>query len=97
MDEQGLRDLIGEVKGGRLSRRAFVRRMIALGLTAPLATAMLDHAGDFKAAARELRQKGYGASQSSEQIEVINTAAEPTLDLPPQKPQARQRPTGLRL
>src|SRR5579883_586770 len=45
MDEQALRDLIGEVKGGRLSRRAFVNRMIALGLTAPLATAMLDHAG----------------------------------------------------
>ncbi len=45
MDEQDLRRLIANVKRGRLSRRAFVRRMIALGLTAPLASQMLDHAG----------------------------------------------------
>src|ERR1700722_540753 len=45
MDEPALRELIAEVKRGRLSRRAFVARMIALGLTAPLAAAMLDRAG----------------------------------------------------
>ena len=45
MDEQQLHHLIATVKAGRLSRRAFVRRMVALGLTAPLATQMLSYAG----------------------------------------------------
>jgi len=45
MDEQGLRKLIGKVKDGKLSRRAFVSRMMALGLTAPLAAQMLAHSG----------------------------------------------------
>lgn len=45
MDEQGLRKLIGKVKDGKLSRRAFVNRMMALGLTAPLAAQMLAHSG----------------------------------------------------
>ncbi|HSR82389.1 MAG TPA: ABC transporter substrate-binding protein, partial [Hyphomicrobiaceae bacterium] len=45
MDEQVLRGLIGDVKVGKLSRRAFVRRMVALGLAAPMATAMLDYCG----------------------------------------------------
>jgi peptide/nickel transport system substrate-binding protein len=45
MDERRLRSLIGKVKDGRLSRRAFVRRMIALGLTAPFANVLLAHAG----------------------------------------------------
>jgi peptide/nickel transport system substrate-binding protein len=49
MDEQQLRGLIEEVKVGKLSRRTFVRRMIALGLTAPLASQMLDYAGVAKA------------------------------------------------
>src|SRR6185437_539493 len=50
MNERHLRRLIADVKGGRLSRRAFMRRMIALGLTAPLAGQMLDHAGVARAA-----------------------------------------------
>ena len=33
MNERELRNLIADVKGGRLSRRAFVQRMIAVGLT----------------------------------------------------------------
>jgi peptide/nickel transport system substrate-binding protein len=41
MDEQGLRGLITEVKVGKASRLAFVQRMIALGLTAPMASQML--------------------------------------------------------
>src|SRR5215472_18777972 len=45
MEEQELRCLIAMVKTGHLSRRAFVRRMVALGLTAPLASQMLISAG----------------------------------------------------
>jgi peptide/nickel transport system substrate-binding protein len=45
MDEQALRGLIGDVKVGKLSRRAFVQRMVALGLAAPMANAMLDYCG----------------------------------------------------
>jgi peptide/nickel transport system substrate-binding protein len=45
MNEQQLRDLIGEVKSGHVSRRAFVRRMVGLGLTAPFAQTLLSHAG----------------------------------------------------
>ncbi|MBI3516620.1 MAG: peptide ABC transporter substrate-binding protein [Proteobacteria bacterium] len=45
MDEQALRGLIATVKDGKLSRRAFVQRMVALGLTAPMASAMLDFCG----------------------------------------------------
>jgi peptide/nickel transport system substrate-binding protein len=45
MDEQALRGLIGDVKAGKLSRRAFVNRMVALGLTAPMASQMLDYCG----------------------------------------------------
>ena len=45
MHEQELQDLIGAVRAGRVSRRAFVGRMVGLGLTAPLATQLLAHAG----------------------------------------------------
>lgn len=45
MNEQQLDGLIGEVKDGRLSRRDFVRRMVALGLSAPMAGMMLAHRG----------------------------------------------------
>ncbi|MGE5270092.1 MAG: peptide ABC transporter substrate-binding protein [Thiohalocapsa sp.] len=45
MNEQQLRELIGAVKAGDLSRRAFVRRMVGLGLTAPFAAMLLNHAG----------------------------------------------------
>jgi len=45
MDERALRELISDVKAGRLSRRAFVQTMIGLGLTAPLAAQMLASAG----------------------------------------------------
>src|SRR6267378_5872924 len=37
MKERELRDLIADVKTGRLSRRAFVQRMIAVGLSAAIA------------------------------------------------------------
>ena len=54
MNEHDLRDMIGEVKEGRLSRRGFVGRMVALGLTAPLASTMLASSG-MPAAAADLR------------------------------------------
>ena len=41
MNERELRDLISEVKAGRLSRRSFVQSMMAVGLTAPMAGMML--------------------------------------------------------
>ena len=52
MDEQELRGLIAQVKAGRMSRRAFVRTMVGLGLTAPLATQMLNYAGVARAATK---------------------------------------------
>jgi peptide/nickel transport system substrate-binding protein len=43
--ERQLWNLITQVKAGRMSRRAFVRKIVELGLTAPLATQMLSFAG----------------------------------------------------
>ena len=51
MNEQDLRGLVADVRQGRLSRRSFVQRMIALGLSAPLAGTMLAHGGVAQAAA----------------------------------------------
>jgi peptide/nickel transport system substrate-binding protein len=45
MDEHALRGLIGDVKKGKLSRRDFMQRMIAVGLTGPLAAQMLAYSG----------------------------------------------------
>ena len=45
MDERGLRGLIGKVKAGTVSRRGFVRRLAAVGLTAPMATQLLALSG----------------------------------------------------
>jgi peptide/nickel transport system substrate-binding protein len=45
MKERELRGLIADVKTGRLSRRAFVQRMLAVGLTAPMAGMILSHSG----------------------------------------------------
>ncbi len=45
MNERELRQLIAAVQAGRVSRRAFVRKMVGLGLTAPFATQLLAHAG----------------------------------------------------
>jgi peptide/nickel transport system substrate-binding protein len=65
MNEQELRGLIGRVKAGRMSRRAFVRRMIALGLSAPLASQMLNYAGvaraETKSSYKPTKRGGGGA------------------------------------
>ena len=45
MDEHALRGLIANVKKGKLSRRAFMQRMMAVGLTGPLAAQMLSYSG----------------------------------------------------
>jgi peptide/nickel transport system substrate-binding protein len=45
MNERELRGLVDQVKKGGLSRRGFVRRMMAVGLTAPMATQLLAYAG----------------------------------------------------
>jgi len=52
MDEKGLRQLIGKVKRGRVTRRQFIQRMVGLGLTAPLAAQMLAHSGIAQAQAK---------------------------------------------
>jgi peptide/nickel transport system substrate-binding protein len=44
MNERHLRGLVALVKAGKMSRRVFVRRMVELGLTAPLASQMLAYA-----------------------------------------------------
>jgi len=45
MQERDLRHLIERVGSGEISRRAFIERMVALGLSAPLASQMLAYAG----------------------------------------------------
>src|SRR5262245_44163386 len=45
MNERHLRGLIDRVKAGSLSRRGFIRRMAAVGLTAPMAAQLLAHGG----------------------------------------------------
>ena len=45
MNEQDLREAIEDVRHGKLSRRAFTRTMIGLGLTAPFAAQMLASSG----------------------------------------------------
>src|SRR5215469_15158962 len=55
MNERELRSLIASVKAGRLSRRAFVRKIVGFGLTAPFGAQLLAHAG----LAQTVPQTGY--------------------------------------
>ena len=65
MDEKVLRQLIGEVKQGRVTRRQFIQNMAALGLAAPLASQLLMHAGvaqaQMKSAYKPTKRGGGGA------------------------------------
>ncbi len=61
MNEQQLRRLLALVKAGKLSRRAFVHRMIGLGLTAPLAGQMLAYAGVAQAQDKSTKRGSGGA------------------------------------
>jgi peptide/nickel transport system substrate-binding protein len=54
MTEDDLRQLIGRVQRGSLSRRGFVKRVAAVGLTAPMATQLLAIAGAAPAAAQSV-------------------------------------------
>jgi peptide/nickel transport system substrate-binding protein len=45
MDERDLRGLLDRVKAGRMSRRGFAKRLMAVGLTAPLANQLLAYSG----------------------------------------------------
>src|SRR5689334_4897976 len=45
MTERELRNLIESVKDGQVTRRDFVRQMVSLGLTVPMAGHLLMHAG----------------------------------------------------
>ncbi|NGM20381.1 peptide ABC transporter substrate-binding protein [Roseomonas stagni] len=54
MTEDELRSLIGRVKRGTLSRRGFVKRVAAVGLTAPMATQLLAVTGAAPAAAQSM-------------------------------------------
>src|SRR5437879_5036179 len=45
MNEAELRDLLGEVRAGGVSRRAFVSKLVGLGLTAPFAGLLLAGSG----------------------------------------------------
>lgn len=45
MQELGLRELIEDVRAGKLPRRQFIQQLVALGLTAPMASMMLMHEG----------------------------------------------------
>jgi len=52
MDERALHEVIGQIKTGRISRRAFIRAMTALGLTPSMAAGMLAAAGVARAQTR---------------------------------------------
>src|SRR6202011_3911770 len=64
MKEAALRDLLGAVRAGLVSRRAFVAKLAGLGLTAPFANLLLAGSGMAQAAAPEYkptRRGGGGA------------------------------------
>jgi peptide/nickel transport system substrate-binding protein len=52
MNERGLRELLALTKAGRMSRRDFARKMVSLGLTAPLASQLLARVGLAQTASR---------------------------------------------
>ena len=45
MQERDIRNLIEQVREGELPRRSFIQRMVAVGLTAPMASMLLMHEG----------------------------------------------------
>jgi hypothetical protein len=53
MGEYELRDLIEQVKAGRLSRRQFIDNLVTVGLGGPIAIRMLAAAGVASAQPRE--------------------------------------------
>ncbi|MCE2658442.1 MAG: peptide ABC transporter substrate-binding protein [Rubrivivax sp.] len=45
MQERDIRDMLEQVRSGSLPRRSFIQQMVAVGLTAPMASMMLMHEG----------------------------------------------------
>ncbi len=45
MQERDIRDMMEQVRSGSLPRRSFIQQMVAVGLTAPVASMMLMHEG----------------------------------------------------
>ena len=60
MDESVIREWVGGVEAGRVSRRAFIRAMTAAGLTLPMAGTLLLNAGIASAASRTYKPKKRG-------------------------------------
>jgi len=60
MDEDRIRELVEGVRRGGVSRRAFIRTMLAAGLTVPMAGTLLMNAGVASAAARDYKPKRRG-------------------------------------
>ena len=77
MDENDIRELIGEVERGRLSRRAFIGIMVGAGLTAPFARQLLAAGGIAHAQARpaEPPQRGGGGT-----VEILSWDAPTSLN-----------------
>jgi len=63
MQENDLLGLIGRVRNGSMSRRAFVRRMAAVGLTAPMATQLLAMTGAANAQSTAAGVPAYGGTR----------------------------------
>ena len=66
MHEQEIRAMLDSVREGRLARRSFIRRMVGLGLTAPMASMLMLQAGIAQtpppsAAYKPVRRGGGGA------------------------------------
>ena len=53
MQERQIRESIEEVRSGRLARRTFIQQMVSLGITAPMASMLLMHAGVAQAQATQ--------------------------------------------
>ena len=79
MDEYHIRELIGHVKAGRLSRRSFVQTMVGLGLTAPLAAAGVRHSGHTEILAELSGTKDFAMLLMGKELRVIHVTTHVSL------------------
>src|SRR5262249_48034044 len=84
MDEHAIRALIVEVEHGRLSRRRFIRTMVAAGLTTPMAASLpgsagLAHAQPSASSGAPTRRGGGGGGG---QVRWLSGPAPPLLNPP---------------
>ena len=71
MLDKELRSMIGDVKDGRMDRRAFIRRLAAVGLTAPMANQMLAIGGVAMAQSPSPYQADQARRRRSAQAAVV--------------------------